>query len=53
MSQVVVLGLGRGGEVIAIDRSTSDRVSLPRGLLDSLERDVQERVLKMPKAPRS
>ena len=51
--QVVVLGLGRGGEVIAIDRSTADRVTLPPRLLEALERDVQERVLKRPKAPRS
>ena len=53
VSQVVVLGLGRGGEVIAIDRSTADRVTLPPRLLEALERDVQERVLKRPKAPRN
>ena len=53
VSQVVVLGLGRGGKVIAIDRSTEDRVPLPPRLVEALERDVQERVLKRPKAPRS
>ena len=51
--KLVIFGLGSGGPVSVIDTVTADRVTLPQRFIDSLERDLQERVLKMPKAPRS